>query len=140
MGRHKHIERFIGEYIAKNYRKVAEIGVGRNFEAARIIREAGRSIFCTDIRSVDKGLWPHVTEDDIFSPDMALYRGLDLIYSIRPAEEMIPPMISLARAVDCDLLVYHLGFEGHGDGGEIIECGVVLHRYHARQNPSKSVF
>lgn len=136
MGRHKHIERCIGEYIARNYRKVAEIGVGRNFGAAAIIRDAGRSIFCTDIAPVAPG----VTRDDVFSPDLSLYRGLDLIYSIRPAEEMVQPMISIARAVDCDLLVYHLGFEGHGDGGEIVECGVVLHRYHARQNPSKSVF
>jgi uncharacterized UPF0146 family protein len=137
MGRHKHIEGFIGEYIAKNYRKVAEVGVGRNFEAAWIIRNAGRLIFCTDIQSVDEGLWPYVIVDDIFSPDLALYSGLDLIYSIRPAEEMIPPMISLARAVDCDLLVYHLGFEGYGDGGEIIECGVTLHRYYARSEPVK---
>ena len=52
---------------------------------------------------------------------------------------MIPPLIALAQQVNCDLLVYHLGFESYGKGGERIDCGVLLHRYHRYQNPSKSV-
>ena len=49
--------------------------------------------------------------DDVFSPDISLYRGADVIYAIRPAIEMIPPLIALAERVNCDLIVYHLGFE-----------------------------
>ncbi len=33
--------------------------------------------------------------------------------------------------------VYHLGFEVYGDGGEIIDAGIVLHRYYRRAKPSK---
>jgi hypothetical protein len=50
---------------------------------------------------------------------------------------MIPPLISLARAAGADLVVYHLGFETYGDGGEKIDCGVVLHRYVSRSEPVK---
>ncbi|HUU74636.1 MAG TPA: UPF0146 family protein [Methanoregulaceae archaeon] len=140
MGWHKHIEHFFGDYIARNYRKVAEIGIGKNITAALIIREEGLDIFCTDIRTEFCREDIPVIMDDIFSPRIMLYSGLELIYSIRPAVEMIPPMIALARRVGADLLVYHLGFEGYGDGGELIDCGVILHRYHASQNPSKRVF
>ena len=77
--------------------------------------------------------------DDIFSPDISRYTGTDVIYAIRPAIEMIPPLMDIARRVNCDLIVYHLGFETWGNGGEKIDCGVVLHRYYRHQNPSKRV-
>jgi hypothetical protein len=50
---------------------------------------------------------------------------------------MIPPLISLAGRINCDLLVYHLGFELFGNGGEKIECGVLLHRYYKGQGALK---
>jgi hypothetical protein len=43
---------------------------------------------------------------------------------------MVPSLIDLARAIGCDLIVYHLGNEIYEDGGEIIDCGPVLHRYY----------
>ena len=49
--------------------------------------------------------------DDVFSPEFSLYEGADVIYAIRPAIEMVPPLLALARAINSDLLVYHLGFE-----------------------------
>jgi hypothetical protein len=136
----KHIERRIASYIAENYRRVAEIGVGRNPAVARMLQERGVSVFCTDISPHSPG--PDVTfvHDDVFSPAIGYYKDCDLIYSVRPHEEMVPALIRLARAIDCDLLVYHLGFESFGNGGELIDCGVILHRYHRCQNPSKRVF
>ena len=136
MGDYKHIERQIGEYIAAHYRSVVEVGVGRNFDAAWVISDAGVTILCTDIKT--PGMNPGVpfAEDDLYSPDLSLYRGADLIYSIRPAVEMVPPLIDLAKTIGCDLLVYHLGFETYGDGGETIDCGVILHRYVTAQKKS----
>jgi len=136
----KHIERSIASYISKHYRNVAEIGGGRNPETALALRDRGVRVFCTDIRPVPAIPGVDVVHDDIFAPDVALYRDLDLIYSLRPHEEMMPALLALAREVDCDLLVYHLGFEGFRDGGELLDCGVVLHRYYRCQNPSKRVF
>ncbi|NYT06785.1 MAG: hypothetical protein GKC05_00810 [Methanomicrobiales archaeon] len=140
MGAHKHIERTIGAWIASRYRSAAEIGVGSNTTAAGVIAAAGGNVICTDIRQPGGSSGVPIVIDDIFSPDMTLYDGIEVIYAIRPAEEMMPALIALARRLDCDLIVYHLGFEGYGNGGEIIDCGVTLHQYHRGQKPSKSVF
>ena len=50
---------------------------------------------------------------------------------------MIPPLLTLARAINSDLLVYHLGFETYANGGERIDCGVLLHRYVTASEPIK---
>lgn len=133
MGSYKHIENCIGEYIAKRYTSVVEAGIGNNTEAARILHDAGASVRSTDIRNIPVPDWLTFTVDDIFNPDIRLYEGAEVIYAIRPAPEMIPPLISLAGRINCDLLVYHLGFELFGNGGEKIECGVLLHRYYKGQ-------
>lgn len=131
MSEYKRIEKCIAGYIARNYKQAAEIGVGENPDAALLIREQGVAVFCTDIRPVPRVPGLTICRDDVFSPNLSLYRGCDLVYSIRPAEEMVPALISLARKINCDLLVYHLGFECYGAGGERIDCGVVLHKYHS---------
>ena len=129
MGSYKHIETCIGEYLVKHYTNAVEVGIGKNMEVARILHEAGLSIRCTDVRDVPVPEWLSFRIDDIFSPDITRYNGVDVIYAVRPAIEMIPPLIALARTINCDLLVYHLGFESYGNGGEKIDCGVILHRY-----------
>jgi len=129
MGSYKHIETCIGDYLVKHYTNAVEVGIGKNVEVARILHDAGRSVRSTDIRDVPVPEWLIFVTDDIFSPDISFYRGVNLIYAIRPAIEMIPPLLALARTINCDLLVYHLGFESYGNGGETIDCGVILHRY-----------
>ena len=129
MGSYKHIETCIGDYLVKHYTNAVEVGIGKNVEVARILHDAGRSVRSTDIRDVPVPEWLIFVTDDIFSPDISFYRGVDLLYAIRPAIEMIPPLLALARTINCDLLVYHLGFESYGKGGEKIDCGVILHRY-----------
>jgi len=133
MDGYKHIEACVGDYIAKNYSRAVEIGIGRNTTAAEIIHAAGRLLLCTDVRkfsaSREAGLLFSI--DDVFAPFLPVYKNPDVIYAIRPANEMIPSLILLAEALDCDLVVYHLGFETYGNGGEVIDCGVLLHRYHA---------
>jgi uncharacterized protein len=132
MGSYKHIETCVGMYIAGHYVSAVEVGVGNNPGAAGIIHAAGIPVRCTDIRAfaVPEGI-PFIV-DDIFEPALPLYAGTDVIYAIRPGVEMVPSLIALARQIDCDLLVYHLGFESYGDGGERIDCGVTLHRYYRR--------
>ena len=132
MDEYKHIETCIGRYIADNYSNAVEIGIGRNTDAARIIADAGNLLCTTDIRKMPVPEELGFIVDDIFSPDLSHYRRADVIYSIRPGIEMIPSLIALAGMLDCDLIVYHLGFETYENGGERIDCGVVLHRYHRR--------
>jgi uncharacterized UPF0146 family protein len=123
-------EQEIGRYIAKHYHIVVEAGVGNNFEAARVIHDAGIKILCTDIREREPPEGISFVRDDVTCPRMDLYRGSDCIFAIRPGEEMMFPLVDLASQLGADLLVYHLGFEIYRDGGEIIQVGnVVLHRY-----------
>ena len=139
MGGYKHIEKSIGTYIAAHYRDAVEAGVGENTDAAQILNTAGVRVRAIDVRALVHPDWLYFSVDDIFEPDLSKYVGAEVIYAIRPAEEMMPPLIALAQRVNCDLLVYHLGFESYGNGGERIDCGVLPHLYHRHQNPSKSV-
>ena len=139
MDGYKHIETCVGEYVARNYEHAVEVGIGRNAGAARILADSRKLLLTTDVKNmpVPEDL-PFVT-DDVFAPAISRYAGADVIYAIRPAIEMVPPLIALAETINCDLLVYHLGFETWGSGGERIDCGVILHRYFRRQNPSNRV-
>ncbi len=137
MDGYKRIEHCIGRYIAEHYKCPVEIGVGHNFTTAEYIVSMGIRSRCTDIKPQVPPAGVCYIRDDIFSPNTREYRGADVLYSVRPAEEMVPPMKELARALNCDLLVYHLGFECYGDGGERIDCGVILHRYHKRGTSSE---
>jgi uncharacterized UPF0146 family protein len=139
MGDYKHIESLIARYIAARYTNVVEIGVGTNTAVVRSLAGAGLAVRCTDIRPFPPAEGLTCARDDIFHPSIDLYRGADLLYAIRPGVEMVPPLIDLARRCDADLLVYHLGNEIFESGGELIDCGVVLHRYHRSQKPSKRV-
>jgi uncharacterized UPF0146 family protein len=134
MCQYKRIERSIGEYIAGRYTRAVEVGIGNNPDAARIVATAGALVLCTDIRPGIRHDDLTVVTDDIFEPDPGLYAGADLIYAIRPGVEMVPSLIALARRVNSDLLIYHLGCEIYEDGGEVLDCGpVLLHRYHRRR-------
>ncbi|TAJ44602.1 UPF0146 family protein [Methanofollis fontis] len=126
---YKHIEACFGEYIARNYHNVIEIGVGQNAAVAERCVRAGLRVRATDIREPPLIPGVEVRRDDVFTPEHSWYAGADLIYAVRPGVEMIPPLIDLARSLRCDLIVYHLGNEVYLDGGEVIECGIVLHRY-----------
>jgi len=128
----KHIEHYIGAYIAARYKNPVEAGIGNNPDAALLIHNAGIPVRATDIRPCALPAGIPFARDDLFSPDLSFYAGADVIYAIRPAEEMIPPLIALAEEIGCDLAVYHLGFEGYGDGGEVVDCGVPLHYYRRR--------
>jgi uncharacterized protein len=137
MGSYKHIENCVGRYIAGHYRNPVEVGVGRNPNAAAIVHAAGIPIRCTDVKDLVLPEGIVYAVDDVFEPDIAFYRGADVIYAIRPAIEMVPSLIALAETIGCDLLVYHLGFETYGNGGETIDCGVLLHRYVRGSEPVK---
>jgi uncharacterized protein len=139
MDEYKHIETCVGRYIAGNYQHAIEVGIGKNADAAQIVSGAGKLLRCTDVKKMPVPEDLAFIVDDVFSPDISQYRGADVIYTIRPATEMIPPLIALAESVNCDLIVCHLGFELWENGGEKIDCGVILHRYFRCQKPSNRV-
>ena len=122
------IEITIGHYIKDNYHSAVEVGFGGKTIAAEILARAGMPILCTDVHRYPDAVVPSVV-DDCVDPTLEYYYA-EVIYAIRPGAEIVPALISLAKKVGADLIVYHLGFELYENGGERIDVdGVMLHRY-----------
>lgn len=101
------------DYIALQYHCVAEVGVGHFPDVALALAKRGLHVFATDIKPfLHNGL--KVIVDDITRPDLSLYAGLDVIYSVRPPPELIPYMDRLARRLSVDLIVKPLDSEYPG--------------------------
>ena len=102
------------EYITYRYNRVVEIGIGHFPRAALLLLQNNVRVFATDIKPLRyKGV--KVIMDDITEPDLSIYDGLDLIYSLRPPPELIPYMISLSRKLSADLIIKPLSSE-HCEG------------------------
>ncbi|WAI01860.1 UPF0146 family protein [Methanogenium organophilum] len=133
MGNYKHIEEHFSRFIIEHYRSATEVGVGRNFTVAESLAKAGVAVRTTDIFPQEPPEGIAFLRDDVCAPDTAWYRGSELIYAVRPGIEMMPCIIALARSVNADCVIYHLGNEIYERGGRIIDCGVVLHQYYSRR-------
>ena len=108
------------EYIAPRYKNAAEIGIGHFPDLAFHLLGEGVGVFATDIKPFrHKGL--RVIMDDITEPDVTLYKGSDLIYSIRPPMELVPYMKKLSDFLYADLIVKSLSSEY--PGGTLIKNG-----------------
>jgi uncharacterized protein len=109
------------DFIAGRYSNAAEIGIGHFPDVAFALLDKGINVFTTDIHPFHyAGL--HVVVDDITSPDLSLYDGIDLLYSMRPPPELIPYMTSLAEKISADLILKPLSDE-YIDGCRFIRNG-----------------
>ena len=134
MSGYKHIETAVARFISLRYHKVVEAGAGSNLHAAGLILRAGIDITCIDL-FVPPGILPVLYRIcDVSEPDYTLFSGVECIYAIRPVEEMMYPLICLAREIHADLIVYHLGFEKYQYPSRIIESQIPLIQYIIRQN------
>ena len=108
------------DYIALEYRCAAEVGVGHFPDVALALAKRGLHVFATDIKPfLHNGL--KVIVDDVAEPDLSLYTGLDLIYSLRPPPELVPYMNRLARTLSADLIVKPMSSEY--PGGQLTRHG-----------------
>lgn len=95
-----------GEYILSEAGdrpvKIAEIAVGKFGMISRMLDERENiTLIKTDILPADES----VTKDDITNPNLDLYEGIDIIYSIRPPSELQPHLLKLAEKVDAMLII-----------------------------------
>lgn len=109
MEKYKRIEDLV-DFIAERYENAAEIGVGHFPDVALGLQKRGVKVFATDIRpflydGVD------VIVDDITSPSLSLYKGIDLIYSMRPPPELVPYIAKLAKTISADVIMKPLSSE-----------------------------
>ncbi|HNS24618.1 MAG TPA: UPF0146 family protein [Methanobacteriaceae archaeon] len=93
------------EYIIQHYshaHRIVEVGVGRFYPVALDLqRRLKVNIIRTDIKPCHQD----VVQDDITHPDLKIYKGAELIYSIRPPEELHPYLQKVAGDVGADLII-----------------------------------
>lgn len=94
------------EYIINNYqdsKKIIEVGVGKITEPSDILK---KHLPNTTINLVD--IYPcnsDVINDDITNPTDKIYEDADLIYSIRPPEELQPDILKLSDKYNSDVII-----------------------------------
>ena len=94
--------------------KIAEIGIGKfNMIAKTISARENITLIKTDILPADES----VIRDDITNPDLNIYEGVDLIYSIRPPSELQPHLVNLAQKINCQLIIKPLTNEDLNTAG-----------------------
>jgi uncharacterized protein len=108
----------LADYIAGNYYKAAEIGIGHFPDVAFTLLKKGMDVFATDIHPFH---FPgfRVYTDDITSPEFSLYDGTEVLYSMRPPPELVPYMIILAKTIAADIIIKPLSSE-YPDGWKCI--------------------
>lgn len=100
----------LAEYIAARHRKGAEIGIGHFPDLAFALMRRGVEVFATDIIALSyEGL--RMVVDDVTAPDVSLFYGVNLIYSMRPPPELIFYMDRLAQRLSVSLIVKPLSSE-----------------------------
>lgn len=94
------------EYIIKNYKnseKIVEVGVGKILEPSQILKEQlpNTQINLVDIRPCND----NIIKEDIRNPTDEIYDNVDLIYSIRPPEELQVDIVKLAKKYNSDVII-----------------------------------
>ncbi|WP_456417619.1 UPF0146 family protein [Methanocaldococcus sp.] len=103
------IVEFIKNY-AKKYKskKIAEVGIGFKFDIAKELNKYF-DVMVTDInkKSVEKGklLGLNAYEDNLFNPNIEMYKNIDLIYSIRPPRDLQIYILNLSKKVNANLII-----------------------------------
>lgn len=95
-----------GEYILKlidgEKLNVAELAIGHFYNLSNIIEKYDNiKLIKTDIKPTRDD----IIKDDLKDPDYELYKDIDLMYSIRPPNELQPYIFNLAKEVKCQLII-----------------------------------
>jgi len=115
----------LAEYIARHYKgKVIEVGIGKHPEVALLLK-GHVNVIGTDIVEQDVGIT--FVRDDIFDPDLRIYEGASLLYSIRAPPEMQHAIASVALRVGADVILRPLGSE-KADLSDCFEESVVNYK------------
>ncbi len=102
----------LNEVDDKEY-KIVEVGVGKFLEISEILSSKENiTLIRTDINPKDST----VIKDDITKPNMKIYENTDLIYSIRPPNELQPYLVKLANKINAQLIIKPLTNEDLNTG------------------------
>lgn len=117
----------IAEYILKNYSsRVVEVGVGSLPHVALLLKDK-LDVIVTDVNE-QKYTGVRFCRDDIFAPDMEMYKNASLLYSIRPPIDLQDAIAKVAKEVGADLLIRPFGNEKADLGRYYRECELVNYK------------
>ena len=103
----------IVEYISQNYGgKIVEVGVGHFFAISDWLEKMGFEVARTDLKKTRHD----VMVDDICNPDYEIYKGAELIISVRPPMEIQGCILRLGKKIGCDVMIVPLKNEITGGG------------------------
>ncbi len=105
-------EYILGQAGDKNI-KIAEVAVGKFDRIADYLNSKDNiTLIKTDISPKDET----VIKDDITNPNLELYKGTAIIYSIRPPGELHPHLVKLACEINSQLIIKPLTNEDLNTG------------------------
>ena len=82
--------------------KVVEVGVGKFSEVAKNLKKHSKmNIILTDIKPSHE----KVIQDDITQPNVRIYEGASIIYSVRPPMELHQSLLDLAHEMGATLII-----------------------------------
>ncbi len=137
------------EYIAKKYwwtNKIAELGVGfYPLPSCLLEKLTKKQIMVVDNNreALEYALkhCPNLVAvyDDIVRPNLQIYRGVELLYSIRPNEELVPYMEDLASKINTDLIISPMEYIDMPEEWKMVRSeGYVFYVKSFSNNPSSS--
>ncbi|ACX72212.1 Protein of unknown function UPF0146 [Methanocaldococcus vulcanius M7] len=103
----------------KECRRIVEVGIGFSFEIAkRLMRYFNVTVVDVNDNAVDKArsLGLDGRKDDIFNPNIEIYKNVGLIYAIRPPRDLQHPILNLAEKIGADVIIRPLLNESPVDG------------------------
>ncbi|MDO5860237.1 UPF0146 family protein [Methanobrevibacter sp.] len=104
---------YILEEVGDRQVRIAEIAVGKFDMISEMLgKKENITLIKTDIAPADES----VIKDDITNPNLNLYDGVDIIYSIRPPGELQPHLVKLAQKVNAMLIIKPLTGEDLNTG------------------------
>ena len=82
--------------------KIVEIGAGK-FQTISKNLSANENIdiLMTDINPANE----NIIKDDVFKPDMSIYEGADILFSIRPPAELQEAIMKIRDKVNATLII-----------------------------------
>ena len=82
--------------------KIVEIGAGKFQTISKNLSENENiDIIMTDIDPANE----NIIKDDVFNPDMTIYEGADILFSIRPPAELQEAIMKIRDEVNATLII-----------------------------------
>ncbi|ASJ01112.1 UPF0146 family protein [Thermococcus gorgonarius] len=104
--------------------KVVEIGIGFQFKVALRLKELGFDVLAVDWneKSVEAARKAGINafRDDVFNPELGLYKGAKAVYSVRPTPEIVGAILDLGNVLGVPVFILPLSGDTMPKGMKLV--------------------